>query len=645
MVRYRLNYMRKLSLRIGEECCLNNQVVRIHKILDLKSVLVKIVASGIIEKAVIDRLEPLQNLDNDSSNDFLQLKDDVLTIGEKDWQKAQKKFEILKPLLANRGKTEIVDKIVEENNLSRATIYRWLNQYDNFGSVASLVESPKRGGAGKTRVSKEIEKIIQDSIQEIYLNKQRKSVAKVILDVNSKCFNANLKAPGENTIRRFVQKISEEEKVKNRLGRKVAYDQFSVIKGSFPGADYPLAVVQIDHTPVDIILVDERGINIGRPYLTVAMDVYSRMVLGFYLSFDPAGTIGTALCISHSILDKKLWLSNLGLDVEWECWGVMRTLHLDNAREFKSEALKRGCEKYGISIDFRPVATPRYGGHIERLIGTFMKEIHTLPGTTFSNVKEKGKYDSEKEGTITLAELEKWFTIFVTQVYHKRLHSELNMSPSQKYNTGIFGDSSQVGVGLPERLFDEKQVILDFMPFHERSIQQYGIVIDHIYYYDDVLRIYVNSLEQGSGKSMVKKKFIFKYDPRDISCVYFLDPPTKLYHKIPYRDTSHPAISVWEFKNILSDLKKEGKKDIDEAAIFKAYEQMQNIVLAAVDRKKKLSKSSNRTIESSKTITLYENGVKITKKIDSEKSIININDSVNLKEIKPILPFDGLDDD
>lgn len=45
---------------------------------------------------------------------------------------------------------------------------------------------------------------------------------------------------------------------------------------------------------------------------------------------------------------------------------------------FRSEALRRGCEQYGIAIDYRPVRTPHYGGHIERLIGTMMGKVHRI---------------------------------------------------------------------------------------------------------------------------------------------------------------------------------------------------------------------------------------------------------------------------
>ena len=49
----------------------------------------------------------------------------------------------------------------------------------------------------------------------------------------------------------------------------------------------PLDIIQIDHTKVDVILVDEETRKpIGRPIITVAIDVFSRMIFGFYISFE-----------------------------------------------------------------------------------------------------------------------------------------------------------------------------------------------------------------------------------------------------------------------------------------------------------------------------------------------------------------------
>lgn len=53
-------------------------------------------------------------------------------------------------------------------------------------------------------------------------------------------------------------------------------------------------------------------------------------------------------------------------------------LYIDNGAEFKSEALRRGCEQHGISLDYRPIGKTHYGGIIERVIGTLMQKIHAL---------------------------------------------------------------------------------------------------------------------------------------------------------------------------------------------------------------------------------------------------------------------------
>ena len=116
------------------------------------------------------------------------------------------------------------------------------------------------------------------------------------------------------------------------------------------------------------------------------------MVAGFY---DPPGAIATGLCIAHATLPKEAWLAKLGVGGQWPCWGLAARIHLDNAKEFHGEMLRRACEQYGIVLEYRPVAQPHTGGHIERLLGTLMGALHELPGATFSSPQQRGTYDSD----------------------------------------------------------------------------------------------------------------------------------------------------------------------------------------------------------------------------------------------------------
>lgn len=194
--------------------------------------------------------------------------------------------------------------------------------------------------------------------------------------------------------------------VAGRRGRKVARDRYDPAVGSLE-ALWPLSLIQIDHTLVDVIVVDSQTREpIQRPWLTLAIDVCTRCIAGFHLSLEPPSTTSVALCLSHAALPKDRWLAERGLNSPWSVRGIPERLHLDNAKEFRSEALKRGCEQYDIAIDHRPVRTPHYGGHIERLIGTMMGKVHLLPGTTFSDIRVKGDLDPEKTAAMTLDEVE-----------------------------------------------------------------------------------------------------------------------------------------------------------------------------------------------------------------------------------------------
>ena len=135
------------------------------------------------------------------------------------------------------------------------------------------------------------------------------------------------------------------------------------VEGPTPPARSPLDVVQIDHTPVDLILVDpiERQ-PIGRPWITVAIDVFSRCIAGFHVTLEPPSATSVGLCLAHIAADKGPWLEEIGVEADWPIIGRPRRIGVDNAREFHSEALERGCAQHDIAIDWRPPGRPQAAG-------------------------------------------------------------------------------------------------------------------------------------------------------------------------------------------------------------------------------------------------------------------------------------------
>ncbi|WP_254924844.1 DDE-type integrase/transposase/recombinase [Aeromonas sp. A35_P] len=362
---------------------------------------------------------------------------ELTLIDDKAWEIARTRMSIIKPLLNMPSRTRaLVAAHGQKHSISTNTLYGWIKAYENSGVLSSLLPKTRRD-KGTTKLSSEVEEIIRESMATDFLTLQKKSIQKLCDEIIKRSTGAGVEPPHDNTIRNRVKALSPEIVVSKREGRKKADLSFKPHRGSFPGADWPLSVVQIDHTKLDIILVDDHYRQpIGRPWITLAFDVYSRMVTGFYVSFDPPSALSTGLCLAHSILPKDKWLAQNGIKSEWPVWGLPTTIHVDNAKEFRGEMLQKACDEYNINIEWRPVGRPNFGAHVERALGTFSKEIHTLPGTTFSNIHTKGDYNSEKHAALTLSEFETWLSIYIADVYHQKVHSALGTAPIDAFKKG-----------------------------------------------------------------------------------------------------------------------------------------------------------------------------------------------------------------
>lgn len=615
-----------LKIEQGSAVFFHHRPHHITHVIDLNEVLVIDDETQKIQQAKISELTTIPN------DDPATLKQDLVLVEDKSWSVATQRYKIIKPLLGKSGRKrqDVIDR-AKEFNRHVNTVYGWIRDYENSLLLTALL--PKsRSDKGKRQLPEELEVIMKNTIETEYLSKQRKSKQKACLVVQNLCKNAGITPPHKNTIYNRINELDAEFVMAKRHGRKQADQVYSPIDGSFPDANWPYAVIQIDHTKIDIILVDDiHRLPVGRPWITLAIDVFSRMVSGFYVSFDPPGAMSTGQCVANTILPKDGWLAKHNIQGDWHCWGIPGMLHMDNAKEFRGKMLERACQEYGIDIEWRPVARPEYGAHIERLMGTFGTEIHELPGTTFSNTQQRGDYDSEGNAAITLAEFEEWLATFIVNVYHKRFHSGINMAPIEKYRQGIFGSSESPGRGLPPRMIDEERLRLDLMPFTMRTIQDYGVLNDKVHYYHDVIRRWINAPDIQNPKK--KRKFMFRLNPRDISVIWFYDPELQCYYQLPYRDTSLPSISIWELRQATRLAKANGKMDIDERAIFEAYDRMREIEDQAKAKTLAVRRAAQRRKSS-------QESVKTT-----PASLPAAQETAHIeKEVPVILPFEEMDD-
>lgn len=620
--------MKKLHLTKGSTVYHLNRKAEVDRSVDFSSIIIKYLDT--MEHKVVQ----LDELSSGPNKNEKEKSNHIVEFTEKQWDVAKKRLEIIKPLLHANRTTKEVNEIASKHNIHPSTIYRWLTLYERASELSILVPKyTERGGKGTTRIREETELIINKVIQDLYLHKQKLTPKQVHFEIKRRCSNADLPAPHENTVRNRIKQLSDKQVFKMRESSRNAERLYRNTDGMFPSGKEPLEVIQIDHTPIDLIIVDEQYRKpIGRPYLTLAIDVNSRMIAGFYISLEEPSYFSASQCISQLVLTKEKILRDHNVIGEWNIWGLPKVIHMDNGSEFRSDMMEKACENFGISIEWRPVARPQFGAHIERLIGTSMQEVHTLPGTTFSNIKQRGEYNSEKESAFTLAEFEDWFCEYVINVYHKTIHSGIGMTPEKKYEIGIFGDDHTKARGLPERIEDEERLRLSFLPTEERTIQQTGVSIDKIHYYHDVLRRWIKTKDDNRKT----RKFIFKIDPRDISRIWFFDPEIKEFFEIPYRNVTYPRISRWELKRVKQYLAQKNIEGYDESVIFTAYERMHSIRDDAVAK----TKSARKAKEAKRTHIRKSDKDYLGSKSKNESPL----PSATMEELhKNIQPFEEID--
>lgn len=488
-------------------------------------------------------------------------------IPDKRWETARQRAEILRNVGGKgHARAQQISEAAERLQLSTRTIRRLLSRLQCDPRITSLVYRPSVGGSGASRLHPLTDEIINEAIQDRYLKRQQPSIGELTKEVRRRCRSRGLSPPAYNTIKRRVLGLNQRVVAIARRGPEEGL-KYRPMLASSPRRDHPLEMIQIDHTVADVILVDEHSRQpIGRPTVTFAVDEYSRAIVGLVVSLEAPSSTTVALCIASIVGSKVQRLTRFGVRAPWDMEGVPEAIFVDNASEFHSRALERACAQHGITLRFRKLGQKQEGGIVERLIGTFMRKIHNLPGTTFSSVAARGVYDSDRASAMTLEEFEAWLLNEVCGVYHNTFHSHLQCTPNEAWLRGLQRK-------VPRHVSDASALMLDFLPGTLRKVGTHGVVWDHISYCSPVLS---EILMRGPSV-----RYLVKRDPRDISSVWLYDPEQCGYLELPYRDRWRPPIALWEHKRALDRVREAGKEGLTEEIIFQYVEEGRALVAAS----------------------------------------------------------------
>jgi hypothetical protein len=152
----------------------------------------------------------------------------------------------------------------------------------------------------------------------------------VYKEVKRRCHAEKRITPSRNSVLKRIRALDARLVARKRLGAKSAES----IALSTPGrleATEALELIQIDHTLADVMIVDSVfRHSIGRPWLSLAIDVATRSVLGFHLGLEAPSALAVALCIEHAVLPKLPSAAAPATDTSWDMFGMPRTILVDN---------------------------------------------------------------------------------------------------------------------------------------------------------------------------------------------------------------------------------------------------------------------------------------------------------------------------
>jgi len=180
--------------------------------------------------------------------------------------------------------------------------------------------------------------------------------------------------------------------------------------------------VEVHQAKLDLIVVDH-GMTKGRPWLSLAIDVYSKCIVGIYISFVPPSSHSVIQCLKHAMSQKEYVKKKYpSVKHTWDDYGIIETVIVDNRKEFHSKDFRDACLQMGIVIQYAPVKCFWHKPAFERFFGTLNTNLlQHRSGTT--NILEKDEYDSTRNAVISYEQFEEIVHKWIVDVYHQDKHN------------------------------------------------------------------------------------------------------------------------------------------------------------------------------------------------------------------------------
>ncbi|RUX79459.1 transposase, partial [Mesorhizobium sp. M2A.F.Ca.ET.040.01.1.1] len=239
---------------------------------------------------------------------------DKFAADDADWRRAVAREAVIRPLASkDRLSPADIGLACRQLGVRRARLYELLGRYRVSPVTSSLLGHNPGPAKGRRRLSEEMEALIETAMRDTYRRREKPSITAMHDRVRELCRACGKVAPSWKAVRARVKLADPRLLMRDREGAKAARERFEPVVQEYR-ADHALHIVQIDHTLVDLFIVDAvHRRPLQRPWLTLAIDIASRMVAGFYLTLESPSSASVALCVQHMVMPKEPWLEARGI--------------------------------------------------------------------------------------------------------------------------------------------------------------------------------------------------------------------------------------------------------------------------------------------------------------------------------------------
>lgn len=472
---------------------------------------------------------------------------------------------------------------------SVTTLRRWWQAYLNAEGDAAALVSKNAVKSRSLGINSSSEAFLQQAIEDGYLCRRQPSVISAYRDYKGAVLLENhereskgiqkLELVSEKTFYNRIYKIPKSVVNISRLGRQQARMENRMIQGHMP-AEYPLDVVEIDHTPMNLYVIDDRSyLPLGRPWLTAIKDRKSGVLLGFYISFQATGLQSIFGAIKHSLHSHHIAYSMWdNIKNPWPAFGRGWRYVSDRGADFQSLHYRAAVTSLGAMYELCQRRTPWLKGSIERFFLTLETTLfEAIPGRTFASLSKRGDYDPIKNAVIRFSALVYLMHKWAADFHNITPNSRTLATPLEIWNEGILMAPQPYPVSV-----EKLNIVLGKIKTGKLSHE--GIRYKRLNFASHELKELMLDLGVGQEVEYVEVA-------EDVSYLHVKDPRTLQYIKVPCTRPDYVAgLSHFQHDYILAASRDALKSGGGVDALIKSRIEMMEMLREQCDRRQNKTK-------------------------------------------------------